>query len=123
MKKIHRFSLSALATAISCYSGVVAAETFALEEIIVTAQKRAQNAQDIPMAVSAFDENALKAMDVKDAGSIISRTPGLSGGKDADSQNVLTIRGIGPIFGTFQTIKVVQTLPLEVPGKGRTVTL
>jgi iron complex outermembrane recepter protein len=41
------FCLSALASAVSANTG------FALEEIIVTAQKRAQSAQDVPVAITA----------------------------------------------------------------------
>lgn len=66
-----------------------------LEEIIVTTQKRAENVQDVPVAVSAFGSEELKAMDAKGFDSIVLRTPGLSGSGDADTQSVLTIRGIG----------------------------
>ena len=66
-----------------------------LEEVIVTAQKRAESVQDIPIAVSAFGSEELAAMDAKGFEAIVLRTPGLSGSGDADTQNVLTIRGIG----------------------------
>jgi iron complex outermembrane receptor protein len=66
-----------------------------LEEVIVTAQKRAQSVQDVPVAISAFGEDELIAMDVKGFQSIVLNTPGLSGSADADTQSVLTIRGIG----------------------------
>ncbi len=66
-----------------------------LEEVLVTAQKRTESAQDIPLAISAYGADELKAMDAKGFEAIVLRTPGLSGSGDADTQSVLTIRGIG----------------------------
>ncbi|MDA8961775.1 TonB-dependent receptor [Congregibacter sp.] len=66
-----------------------------LEEVIVTAQKRAQSVQDVPLAISAFNSDELEAMDAKGFRSIVLSTPGLSGSADSDTQSVLTIRGIG----------------------------
>jgi iron complex outermembrane receptor protein len=51
-----------LATAIMLASGLVATHAQAqLEEVIVTAQKREQSLQDIPIAITAFDKNAIDA--------------------------------------------------------------
>jgi len=44
-------------------NSVLAAESLALEEVIVTARKRAESLQDIPMAITAFT-----AADIQDAG-------------------------------------------------------
>lgn len=46
----------------------------ALEEVIVTAQRREQSMQDVPVAVTAFSEEALKVnriTDVYDLGSMV----------------------------------------------------
>ncbi|MFB3076619.1 MAG: TonB-dependent receptor, partial [Lysobacterales bacterium] len=66
-----------------------------LEEVIVTAQKRAQSMQDIPISVSSYSGDDLRQMGALDTESIVARTPGLSGSKDSDSQTVYTIRGVG----------------------------
>jgi len=92
MKHSHRKLVSAVAIATSALAGGAHAQ---LEEVIVTAQKRAESAQDIPMAISAYGSDELKAMDAKGFGAIVLRTPGLSGSGDADTQSVLTVRGIG----------------------------
>jgi iron complex outermembrane receptor protein len=86
-----------------------------LEEVIVTAQKRAESAQDIPMAVSAFGSDELKAMDAKGFGAIVLRTPGLSGSGDADTQSVLTVRGIGTAAFSPGADNSVGTYFNEVP--------
>ena len=59
-------------TAVSVIALGVAAPVFAqdaaeLEELVVTAQKRAQNLQDVPIAVSAFSEAALDRVQIEDA--------------------------------------------------------
>jgi len=48
-----------------------------LEEIVVTAQKRAQNLQDVPAAVSAFTPETLAVSGIEDTISLQTRTPGL----------------------------------------------
>jgi iron complex outermembrane receptor protein len=71
------------------------AQAQALEEIIVTAQKREQSVQDVPTTVTALSSETLSTFDVYDidritkltAGMLMNRSPG-------DSLN-LTIRGLG----------------------------
>lgn len=85
-----------LALAVTAASFAQAPATYAqLEEVIVTAQKRAESVQEVPIAISAFTADDIKAMDARDFRPIVLMTPGLSGSSDADSQTVLTIRGIG----------------------------
>lgn len=63
-------------------------------EVIVTAQKRSERLQDVPISITALDANALKAADVKQLTDISSLTPGLQ----FQEQNGFTqpmIRGVG----------------------------
>lgn len=48
-----------------------------LEEIVVTAQKRAQNLQDVPVAVSAFTGDSLASRGITNIRELNSLTPGL----------------------------------------------
>lgn len=71
-----------------------------IREIVVTAQKRAENVQDVPIAISAFDSQALQERAVGDVSALSSITPNVT--LDAStpfsgSSAVLgaTIRGIG----------------------------
>ena len=66
-----------------------------LEEVVVTAQKRAQSLQDVPLAVSAFDGDFLRDASIKHLGNLIPHTPGLYGSAEADTQSVFNIRGVG----------------------------
>lgn len=91
-----KFNKTLLANAIGLLSAAVVSGAQAqLEEVVVTAQKRAQSMQDIPISVSSYTGDDLRGMGVVDTGSIISATPGLTGNKDSDSQSIYTIRGVG----------------------------
>ncbi|MFV0275951.1 MAG: TonB-dependent receptor, partial [Parahaliea sp.] len=71
---IHARALVIPAIAGACFSGAVAAQ---LEEVMVTAQKRQQSMQDVPIALSAFSENTMKDMGIVNAQDLQVATPGL----------------------------------------------
>lgn len=90
-------SLIAAAVAASLGGTALAQErgTLALDEIVVTAQKRAQDLQDVPIAISAFDASFLEAAGVSTLDEIALRTPGLTMGRFNAVQPEIYIRGIG----------------------------
>ena len=49
----------------------------AIEEVVVTAQKRAQSLQDVPVSVTALDAGTLNAHGIQQASDIADLTPGL----------------------------------------------
>jgi len=66
-----------------------------IEEVIVTAQKRQENVQSVPIAVSVFSGDNLRVRGITDLQGISQRAPGFNmGSKDAASAQ-LSIRGIG----------------------------
>src|ERR1700692_1488846 len=75
-----------------------AANQPALTEIIVTAQKRAQNIQDVPISVIAMSAEQLKEGGVTDIKNLQALIPGLTV-TSPTSENVTTarIRGIGTV--------------------------
>lgn len=66
-----------------------------LEEIIVTAQKREQSIQDVPIAMSAFTGNAMKTLGVTNASDLVNITPGFALGTQAGSNRNYFLRGVG----------------------------
>jgi len=66
-----------------------------LEEVVVTAQKRSENLQDVPMSISALDAEALGAGRVEKIGDLALRVPNLSYSTFSSSRSELTVRGIG----------------------------
>ena len=71
-----------------------AAPALAIDEIIVTTQKRAQKLEDVPLAVSAYDAKLIEQANVQDFRGLVALTPGLNGGTDDGFTDALNIRGI-----------------------------
>lgn len=72
-----------------------AEEIFTLDEIIVTAQKREQNLQDVPISVTAFSRDFIDVVGAESMGDLDIFTPGLGVGDSQTTQPNFTIRGIG----------------------------
>ncbi len=66
-----------------------------LEEIIVTAQHREQNIQDVPITVTALSSDYIAKADIFDAASIAANVPGFSFAEFAPGQALMTFRGVG----------------------------
>ena len=97
-----RIGATALAAAgMTLLSGtVVLAQDTALEEIVVTAQKREESLQDTPVAVSAFTARDIQDKGIEDISEVASYTPNLvfdttSPISGLSSGAVVFIRGIG----------------------------
>ena len=68
-----------------------------LEEIIVTAQKRAESVQDVPIAISAFSGEQIEELAIGDLRELIEFIPGVEMYDDRgiSSQPTWIIRGVG----------------------------
>jgi iron complex outermembrane recepter protein len=87
---------SAICMAIPTSYAETNAEHFLLEEIVVTAQKRSQNLQDVPIAVSAFNGEQLQEAVIKDIYDLKNSAPGLQSIQEqSNSSSGFSIRGIG----------------------------
>ena len=71
-----------------------APEIVGLDEVIVTAQKRQQSLQDVPLSVSAFSGDMLKEGRMADIRGIVDFTPGFSGKTEDGFTDALAMRGI-----------------------------
>lgn len=85
----------AVAVALAVPSAVIAQE-FTLEEIVVTAQKRAQNMNDVGVAISAFSGEQMKELGISNATDMAAHTPGLVLTETQPAGiPIYTIRGVG----------------------------
>lgn len=71
------------------------AEAAAIEEVVVTAQRRSERLQDVPVTVTAFGADQIDESHIVGVQDIITRTPGLSFDAFPASEPRLFIRGIG----------------------------
>lgn len=88
-------SVSVLATAFA--ASPVYAQSAGVEEIVVTAQKREENLQDVPIAISAYSEQALEARGATSLASLLQvPPPGVVLQPFAGSQTLLIVdmRGV-----------------------------
>ena len=83
----------AIAISLACLASVDASAQ--LEEVIVTAQKRAESVQDVPIAITAFDEDALKARQIVGIADMRYTAPNVSYSKTNFSSSNFQIRGVG----------------------------
>src|SRR5690606_42013231 len=76
--------LSAGAMSVLAWAGGAAAQDAAvqrgnvIEELVVTAERRAQNLQDVPVAVSAFTSEKRDIIGIESVEDVTHYTPGLS---------------------------------------------
>ena len=91
--------LNPLALAIAMISPTAIAADFAIEEVVVTAQKREQSLQDVPLSVQALGADQLKQNSVNSISDISSLTPGLSIGGSQQSGGLaeVSVRGISTL--------------------------
>ena len=88
-------SRSVLALAATAIATSALAQELVIEEITVTATKRQESMQDIPISVSAFTGDYIDESGVKDIRDIAGQTPGLSVKSRGDTEASVFIRGIG----------------------------
>src|SRR5499425_968772 len=65
-----------------------------LAEIVVTAQKREQNLQEVGTSLTAFDANSLAQLGLKDVTSVTSQVPGLQFNQYGATVTIYNLRGV-----------------------------
>jgi iron complex outermembrane receptor protein len=88
---------SAVAAAIT--AAVMAAATTAphaqeIEEITVTATKRSESVQDVPLAITAFTGDFTRKVNLDDVKDLVAFTPGVTGNSQDSFIDAISVRGI-----------------------------
>ncbi len=65
-----------------------------LQTVTITATKRTESAQDVPVAVTALGEQQLKELGVKNFSDYLVQLPGVTAGGSGPGQNTIYIRGL-----------------------------
>ena len=106
-------SLSTLALInAAAFSGVVAGQSQAtVEEIVVTARKKAEGLQDVPVAVSAITEQTLEDKGVNIFEDYLLQLPGVTAGGSGPGNNTIYIRGLASTTPALTTAGVAGLAP------------
>ena len=91
------FILSATLGAPVCAMAADASD--ALEEIVVTAQRRAERLQDVPEAITALSGDALNQLHLQGNADLATQVPSLSFDVLGPGESTLAIRGLGTAYG------------------------
>ena len=78
-----------------------------IEEVVVTATKRAENVREIPASISAVSGDELEQRGAQDATDIAKLVPGVNVTSTGDSPQRVTIRGISADIGTSSTTGIL----------------
>lgn len=87
------------------------AEDRRLQTVTVTATKRAESAQDIPVTVSAIGEQELEALGVDVFTDYLTQLPGVTAGGGGPGQNTIYIRGVASTTPNLTTAGVAGLAP------------
>ena len=89
-----------------------------LEEIVVTATRRAENLQDVPISISAFNQDQMDDRGVRSIDDVVRFAPGVQfsrgGGFGSDLNTNISIRGISAAVGPATTGIYVDDTPIQV---------
>lgn len=97
--RVRRSTVAAAVSSVLAYTVAVAQEDAApaagqLEEIVVTAQKREQRLQDVPLSVSAISGEEMDREGARDFHDILLSIPGVSYSSTEPGQSRYSIRGV-----------------------------
>ncbi|MDP3401253.1 MAG: TonB-dependent receptor plug domain-containing protein, partial [Brevundimonas sp.] len=80
------------------FAGVASAQETSVDDIIVTAQKREQNLQDVPIVVTSLSAETLQDAGVRDIKDLQILTPGLTvTSTTSEASTTARIRGVGTV--------------------------
>ena len=79
-------------------------DAYSLQEIEVTASKRSERMQDVPLAISAISAKGIEEMGIADTKDYLTTIPGLYVHSISPIANVVNMRGVAPMGGWAQTV-------------------
>jgi iron complex outermembrane receptor protein len=85
-----------------------------LQTVVVTAQKRAQSMQDVPVAVSTVDERAIENQQIVDFSDLTRVSPSLTISQNPNNSNIM-LRGVGTFAYSIGIESAVSVIVDDVP--------
>jgi iron complex outermembrane recepter protein len=95
--------------------GVAAESGGSLEEVVITAQKRTENVEDIPVSASVISPQALAAADVADLSDLNKLVPSVQLNGTINGRVPTGVRGISSVSNE-QTVGISSGVAIEIDG-------
>jgi len=97
---VHALALATASAALPGLSPAQAQQSMRLEEVVVTAQRREERIQDVPIAISAIDAESLRRQNIASAYDLLGKVPSLLVTSHGNPRNAeaVTIRGQGATY-------------------------
>ena len=90
-----------------------------LDEVVVTAQRRAERLQDVPAAITAMSGDALNQMRLQGNADLAAYVPSLSFDVLGPGETTLAIRGLGTAYGLEPAVSLyMNETPLDIRTDG-----
>ena len=90
-----------LLTGCSAAAMIITDAALAQDEIIVSATKREESIQDVPLAISAYSGEFVRETNLDDVKDLVKFTPGVSGNSFDSFIDFINVRGIRVIWRQF----------------------
>ena len=95
----------------SVFSGYIAAQNATIEEVVVTARKKSESLQDVPLSVSALNEETLEERGINVFEDYLMQLPGVTAGGSGPGQSTIYIRGLASTTPNLTTAGVAGLAP------------
>ncbi|MFL5238704.1 MAG: TonB-dependent receptor [Rhizomicrobium sp.] len=92
-----------------------AAPSAGVEEVVVTAQRRSEALSKVPASISAFTNERMEQLNIKDFSQLVKFTPGVT--LNTDSGNI-SIRGVNSTAGDATTGIYIDDTPIQLRSLG-----
>ena len=94
LRSTRRAIATAVSTAVVTSALSLPARSQVLEEVIVTATKRSESVQDVPLAITALSGEFVNEVNLNDVKDLVMYTPGVSGNSQDSFIDAISVRGI-----------------------------
>ena len=96
---------TAIASAVLVSSNAIAQDDLAIEEVIVTAQKKSENLQNVPISVTTLSSDELENLNIKDFADYVLQLPAASAVQRRPGQGQIFMRGISDGGNSNQSLQ------------------
>tara|TARA_Y200000002_G_scaffold165867_1_gene136808 strand:- start:1532 stop:3802 length:2271 start_codon:yes stop_codon:yes gene_type:complete len=96
---------TAIASAVLVSANTIAQEDLMIEEVIVSAQKKSENLQNVPISVTTLSSDELDALNIKDFADYVLQLPAASAVQRRPGQGQIFMRGVSDGGNSNQSLQ------------------